>query len=297
MERVYRSCAKINLHLQVVGRRADGYHELRTVFQTIDLHDRMGIELGGDAVELEVRRGDVPSGEGNLAVRAAMRYLERWAPGRGVRLWLEKRIPIGGGLGGGSSNAATVLLALQELLGSPAAPQELWSLARELGADVPYFLIGGTALGVGRGDEVLPIRELESTELWIVTPPIQVSTAEIFHSVQELTGEAMASSILALARSRVEGSVRLENVVGFNDLAPIVLTRFAAIGEVYNLLLEAGAAPVGVSGTGASLFARFDNEVLGVRAMATLPVDVHRVQSQTLSRAEFVAFRTAGSAV
>ena len=159
MPKVYRSYAKINLHLQVVGRRADGYHELRTLFQTIDLHDTVGVELGGEGVRLEVRRGDVPSDEGNLAVRAALAYVQRWAPHQGVRLWLDKRIPVGGGLGGGSSNAATVLLALQDLLGDPAPVGELWSLARELGADVPYFLLGGTALGVGRGDEVFPVRE------------------------------------------------------------------------------------------------------------------------------------------
>ena len=151
------SRAKVNLHLQVVGRRGDGYHELRTIFQERRPRRRAElVELGAPGVRLAVR------GSG------ALRRSRQPGPSRGERLpgalgrrprrrhdALRKRIPMGGGLGGGSSNAATVLLALQRLLGEPAPPDELWQLARELGADVPYFLVGGTALGRGprrRGD-------------------------------------------------------------------------------------------------------------------------------------------------
>src|SRR4051812_33297361 len=122
------SYAKVNLHLQVVGKRADGYHELRTIFQTIDLADVVEVELGPPGVALTVTGADLSAGADNLAHRAASAFLARWAPTQGARIRLEKRIPMGGGLGGGSSNAATVLAALQRLLGAPAPGDELWEL-------------------------------------------------------------------------------------------------------------------------------------------------------------------------
>ncbi len=146
MRTTFRSFAKINLHLQVVGRRADGYHELVTVFQTVDLSDLLTLELRGADVQLNVSEGDAPGGEENLAYQAAQEFLQRWAPAAGLRMDLKKRIPVGGGLGGGSSNAATVLLGLQRILGVPASRENLQELASQLGADVPYFLWGGTAL-------------------------------------------------------------------------------------------------------------------------------------------------------
>ncbi|MCZ7650775.1 MAG: hypothetical protein M5U13_06255 [Thermoanaerobaculia bacterium] len=135
----FRSPAKVNLHLQVVGRRPDGYHELRTVFQTIDLEDRLLLALGGQGIEIECDGAGLPAGGENLAARAAAAFAARFAPGLAVRIRLEKRIPVGGGLGGGSSDAATVLLALRALLGRPGSAADLWEAARELGADVPFF--------------------------------------------------------------------------------------------------------------------------------------------------------------
>ena len=149
---ICQSYAKINLHLQVLGLRDDGYHELETIFQTIDLADEIALQRTDPGVRLQVVEGDAPSGERNLAYRAATEYLKRWAPDQGVHISLKKRIPVGGGLGGGSSNAATVLRALRTMVQADVDLDELEELAADLGADVPFFLSGGTAVGVGRGD-------------------------------------------------------------------------------------------------------------------------------------------------
>src|SRR5207249_4473493 len=137
-------------------------------------------ETGGSGVHLEVEGAALSAGPENLAHRAASGFLARWAPGHGVRILLSKRIPMGAGLGGGSSNAGAVLLALQRLLGHPAPPGDLWLLARSLGADVPFFLVGGTALGIGRGDEILPLPDLPTRELLLVLPGVHVPTSLVF---------------------------------------------------------------------------------------------------------------------
>ena len=182
MATTFRSFAKINLHLEVAGRREDGYHELRTIFQTVSLCDRIEVSLEGHGVELRTSGLDVPGGSGNLAHRAATAFLERWGGAAGVRLHLDKRIPVEGGLGGGSSNAATVLLALRELTGSPGEVAELVPLAVSLGADVPYFLVGGTAYGSDRGDRIERLPDLLEEELLLIFPGGGVSTRTVFES-------------------------------------------------------------------------------------------------------------------
>ena len=151
-----RSLAKINLDLRVLHKRPDGFHELRTIFQTISLADTMEMECRSraDADRDSSRTLNIP---GNIIVKAADRVFRRRGPDGPVGFVLTKRIPLGGGLGGGSSNAAAVLLALPVLLGKPLALEKLMELAAELGSDVPFFLLGGTAVGLGRGTELYPI--------------------------------------------------------------------------------------------------------------------------------------------
>ena len=282
MSPTYRSFAKINLHLEVLGKREDGYHELRTIFQTVDLCDLVTIELSDDGIELDVEKEKVPSGPENLAHKAAAAYLERWAPARGVRIRLRKTIPIGGGLGGGSSNAATVLLALQELLDSPAPTGELASVARSLGADVPYFLVGGTALGTGRGDQIVALEELPETEIWLVTPPVSISTAEVFAQFAKLTPGAGKSSIESPAEGRISNWLASGN--GWNDLEELVASRYPEVGAVYNALREAGASEVRLSGSGATLFARFSDQSVSRELVRYLPPASGFVRARTLTR-------------
>ncbi|TNF84819.1 MAG: 4-(cytidine 5'-diphospho)-2-C-methyl-D-erythritol kinase [Acidobacteria bacterium] len=282
MSPTYRSFAKINLHLEVLGKREDGYHELRTVFQTVDLCDLLTIELTDGGVELDVEAENVPSGSENLAHKAASAFLERWAPARGARIRLRKTIPVGGGLGGGSSNAATVLLVLQELLDSPASGDELVSVARSLGADVPYFLVGGTAMGTGRGDEIEALEELPETEIWLVIPAVSISTAEVFAEFGKLTRKGGKSSIEHLAEGSISSWLASGN--GWNDLQELVVRRYPGVGAVYNALREAGASEVKLSGSGATVFARFSDQSVSRELARHLPPTSDLVRARTLTR-------------
>ena len=290
MSPLFRSFAKINLHLQVVGRRADGFHELRTLFQTVADHDLIRVELTRGEVELSIAEGEVEAGEGNLALRAARAYLKHWAPGIGTRIELFKRLPIGAGLGGGSSNAATVLMALADLTGVPADRGELREVARSLGADVPYFLIGGTALGVGRGDEIIALPELEETSVWLVTPPINISTRAVFAALGPEYDANVSPELLNLVEGlRVPPGSTFR---GRNDLAPAVFAQYPGVASVYNALLEAGAESVGLSGSGSSVFACFADEESASSWIDRMPAGSRVVRSTTLSRAQLQALRT-----
>jgi 4-diphosphocytidyl-2-C-methyl-D-erythritol kinase len=252
MSPAYRSFAKINRHLQVVGRRGDGYHELRTVFQTIDLHDELRFRRRSEGVSLAVSGADLPAGPDNLVHRAATEYLSRWGSG-GVEVELLKRIPAGGGLGGGSGDAATTLLALRDLYGEPADFLDLWPIARGLGADVPYFLVGGAALGVGRGDEIVPLVDPPEEVFWLALPEVHVSTANVFNGLPEIAPAETAPAVLAWAQGRPPSA----GSKLWNDLQDPVLRGFREVEQVYNSLARGGFESVQVSGSGGCMFARW----------------------------------------
>jgi 4-diphosphocytidyl-2-C-methyl-D-erythritol kinase len=205
--RLGRSFAKVNLGLEVLGVREDGYHELRTLFQTIDLADEIVL------VALRARRARgvcdhplVPRDESNLAARAAQLLRSYGRIGQGVEIRIHKRIPVGGGLGGGSSNAAAVLLGLDRLWKLGLGPDGLHRLAVKLGADVPYFLLGGTALGLARGDEVYPLRRQIRGYTVLVDPGIHVSTARVFARLDgRLTTRENSNSIYYFVSRELEG--------------------------------------------------------------------------------------------
>ncbi len=271
----------------MVGRRADGYHELRTVFQTVDLHDLIEVEVEGRGVALEVPEGGAPSGAANLAYRAAQQFLARWAPERGVRLTLRKRIPSGGGLGGGSSNAAAVLRALGELLEVQPGADELWELARGLGADVPYFLVGGTALGVGRGDEVVPLPELPEQEIWLVIPPLSLSTSEIFAAAGPPRTQELDAALQPLLLGAAPQAVA--DLPAVNDLEAVARARVPQLEAVYNGLTRAGATCARLSGSGATVFACFADSKVGETLAAYLPAGTRVVRAWTLNRSSLRA--------
>ena len=284
----FRSFAKINLHLEVVGRRPDGYHELRTLFQTIDLADELEIERAGAGVELEVAGSDLTPGPGNLARRAAESFLAHWGGrGDGVQIRLVKRIPAGGGLGGGSANAATVLLGLCSLWRVRPSYAELWAVARELGADVPFFLVGGRALGFGRGDEVVPLPDApaRSLDLWLALPPFALSTPEIFAA---LGGDfRRAPAPLLLAAEVGENPARSEAWVGENDLEAAAFRLRPELERIYTGLVRAGAAAVRMSGSGSTLFALFDEPAAARSAGAGLPAGTGWLRTRLLGRADW----------
>ena len=290
MRATYRSYAKINLHLEVLGARLDGYHELSTVFQTVDLCDLLTLEVGGRGVDLEVVGHLLPADERNLVHIAATSFLTAWPLADGVRMILDKRIPVGGGLGGGSSNAAAVLLGLRDLLGAKQATRGgLEELGRALGADVPFFLTGGTALGVGRGDEIVALPDLPSREMWLLTPAVEVSTAEIFREFGELTAHREVPSMGRLAWE--EGADWQMVARAWNDLEPLVVRRFPEVRRVYNALVEAGAELVRLSGSGATWFASFEESVGSAVLESRLPSSCRVFHVHTLSRSSFQRLR------
>src|SRR5262245_30372448 len=174
------SFAKINWTLEILGKRPDGYHEVRTLLQTVSVADELTFELTGQGISLHCDHPEVPCDETNLAYRAAKLLSDFTGISKGVRIHLAKRRPVAAGLGGGSGNGAVTLLALQRLWDIQIGPRDLFGLAAKLGADAPFFLIGGTCLGVGRGDEVYPLADINEEFLLLVNAGIAVPTREAY---------------------------------------------------------------------------------------------------------------------
>jgi 4-diphosphocytidyl-2-C-methyl-D-erythritol kinase len=248
--------AKLNLFLHVVGRRADGYHEIQTVFQLVDLADRLVIAPRRDA---EIRRLDGPAGippEEDLCVRAARRLQEASHVGRGADIRLDKHVPIQGGLGGGSSDAATTLVALNEIWGLRMAPSILVELGLGLGADIPFFIHGQTAWGEGVGERLTPL-ELPPKHYAIVFPGVGISTAEIFQA-PELTRKTPETTIRGFLKAG-----------GRNDCEPVVAGRSPEVRRALDWLGRRGSARM--TGTGSCVFAAFDDRGSAQAALADLP--------------------------
>ena len=268
------SFAKINLTLRVLGRRADGYHEIRTVFQTITLSDRLTLRALDDSrLELECDAPGVPTDDSNLVVRAAKLLRERFNVARGASIKLEKSIPAGGGLGGGSSNAAVALAALARLWGIETTRDELSALGSSLGADVPFFFTGGTALGTGRGTEIAPLADAPTASLLVVAPRVKVSSAEGYKSLNApaLTKEIAPANLL-VSRGEAYFSDSLPASLA-NDFEPVVCRLHPEIRRAREALVEAGARGALLSGSGSSVFGVFESSEEVERAGARLRVE------------------------
>jgi len=257
-----RCPAKINLGLQIVGRRADGYHELRTVFQAIDLWDDL-IARPARRLSLVCDDPTIPVGESNLVLRAARLLQQECGVARGARLALAKRIPAGGGLGGGSSNAAGALHVLSRLWGLTVAPARCRELARVLGADVPFFLDGGTALARGRGDLIEPIPPARALPLVLGLPPFGVPTPEAFRRYagsprSALTGIVNDVSLSRLLALKLPGGN--DFAVGVNDLEPAVFAGWPELARFRESLKRCGAHGAMLSGSGSTVFGLFAEE-------------------------------------
>ena len=282
------SFAKINLHLQVIGRRPDGFHDLCTVFQTISLHDTLKVS---PADEIRMTCGDenIPVGEQNLVVRAALALRERAGVSCGADIHLEKRIPAPGGLGGGSSNAATVLLMLAKLWDLDLTKDDLHEVAESLGSDVPYFLYGGTALGMGRGEIVEPIEEFEADLMLVVTPNVAVATREAFKRLGTTALTKQESKRrLQICRFDLE-SADFKYTAFKNDFEISVFAAYPEVERVKNTLLDLGAERAMLSGSGGSVFAVFDKEETRQTALKALDDEVNwrKFAVATISRNEY----------
>jgi 4-diphosphocytidyl-2-C-methyl-D-erythritol kinase len=250
----WRSPAKVNLCLRVVGRRPDGYHLLDSIFVPVDLCDHVTLEVDdagpGRATTIDVRcdHPGVPSGDDNLAARAVRALLADRGWGARVRCVIAKTIPPGAGLGGGSANAATVLLAMDALLGLALPSAHLREIALALGADVPFFLGGGPARVRGIGEDVEPIAGWPDLRLVIAIPPIAVATRWAFRTFAE-HGRGHAGEEAARLAAGTAPNQRLL----VNDLEQVVLPAFPAIAALKERILRAGAAAAVMSGSGSAV--------------------------------------------
>ncbi len=298
MRITFRSYAKINLTLDVLGQRADGYHEVRTILQSIALHDHITLERIDEGIAVSCPDQSVPGDEQNIVYRAAALVRERANITAGVHISISKRIPVGAGLGGGSSNAAMTLLGLEKLWNLAWSPEERLALGATLGADVPFFLYGGTAIGLGRGSEVYPLPDIRLEHLLIVWPGVPVSTGEIYAAFDRhwLTKSPRRSNITVSCETawrawgyphRLLGRA-IEAGAGSNDLAEVVGARYPEVNRVMERLRECRTRCVRMSGSGSAVYAVFEtNEDLQAAAEALSSEPWRVIQTRTLGRAEY----------
>ncbi len=248
------SPAKLNLFLHITGRRPDGYHELQTVFQLLDFGDSISIEPAAD-LTLDCPGLDLPA-DANLALRAARRLQEATGSSQGASIRISKRIPAGGGLGGGSSNAATVLLALNQLWGLGLATDKLAALGLELGADVPLFIRGRSAWAEGVGEQLKPL-EIPHRYYLVLDPGCPVSTTEVF-SHRELTRNTAPITIATFFAGG-----------GQNDCETVVRRLHPEVDKALNWLGK--FSPARLTGTGACVFSSFDSCAQAEAVLDQLP--------------------------
>jgi 4-diphosphocytidyl-2-C-methyl-D-erythritol kinase len=283
-----RAFAKINLGLRILAERPDGYHEIRTLYQTIALHDRLEISLrkAGEGIRVECDNPEIPSGRENLVYRAC----DLWRRARGfrggVRVRLEKMIPAGSGLGGASSDAAATLEGLERLTGEKLRPPLRFSLAAQLGSDVPLFLLGGRVLGCGRGEEVYPLPDLPPRKCLVVFPGFPISTPEAYRE--------------AGLRLTSKGKVRSINNVGAwpqfplmnwgpaeNDFERVVFAKWPELARLKRHLIRAGAEIASLTGSGSAVYSVFESTRQLLQASKLIPKGWLKFGSRTLSRADY----------
>jgi 4-diphosphocytidyl-2-C-methyl-D-erythritol kinase len=267
MRLTLRASAKINLDLRVGARRPDGYHELHTILQTIDLHDTVTVESRRGPWALEGDPAVMPLDHTNLVWRAAAalwRAAGKSGEPHGVRVRVTKRIPAQAGLGGGSSDAAAAMVGLSRAWRLRLSPREIISVAATVGSDVPFFLIGGTALGLGRGEHVYPLVNRPRRHVVLVLPRFGVSTADAY-------------GWLADQRDQDTGPWTLDPDGCRNDLEAPVERRHPAIGAIRRRLTKAGAELARMSGSGSAVFGLFSAQRAASAAAAGLARDGHRV--------------------
>jgi 4-diphosphocytidyl-2-C-methyl-D-erythritol kinase len=279
-----RARAKINLDLRVVGRRADGYHELRTVFQTLEWHDTVTVSRVKGPLEIAGDASKMPLDRSNLAWRAADALWRAAGPRgepRGARIAIVKRIPFQAGLGGGSSDAAMTLVALNRLWELGLTRGELARIAGSLGADVAYFLFGGTALGLGRGDEIYPLADLPRHAAVVAWPRRGVSTAEAYGWFSAFHAKHLAKA----ADGHQVGWDPDHLEACQNDLEAPVEAHRPEIRRIRRALGDSGARLAQMSGSGAAVFGLFDSEAKAAQAEAAVAAaGWQAVLTRTLAR-------------
>ena len=271
--------AKVNYLLDVIRRRPDGYHDLRMVMQRIGLCDDVYLELTETPqICVECGKDGIPDGPGNIAWKAARALLDLSGKNVGVRIGIDKRIPIAAGLGGGSSDAATVLMGLNELLKLNFSDQKLMEIGVKLGADVPFFIFKRTALAEGIGEVLQPMPDMPRLWVVLVNPGVPVSTAWVYQSLRLTTEKELAKL------PQFFGTAEDVCSILSNDLESVTIPAFPVIAELKDHLLKAGAVGAMMSGSGPTVFGLFRDRAAAERAVALLPGndDWFKVVAETL---------------
>ena len=262
------SPAKVNLRLDVLGKRNDGYHEIRTVMQRIDICDELEISLGKGSINVLSDSRDMPQGIENIAYRAAKSILDRFKIDVGVQVFIKKKIPIAAGLGGGSSNAATTLIGLNRLLKLGLTRKELIKMGTLLGADVPFFIFEKSALATGIGDRLQSIKLPSPIWMVLVNPKIQVSTSWAYKNLNLNIGLTKKKNNISI----LPPVAQLSDVVDFlhNDLEHVTVKRYPEIQMIKEELIDKGAEGALMSGSGPSVFGIFSNREQAEKAFEQL---------------------------
>ena len=305
-----RSFAKINLGLRIGAQRADGFHELLTVYQTIGLHDVIRVSVDrGSGIEIQCADPRVPRNESNTCYRIIEKAMQALKARGRVTIEIEKRLPVLGGLGGASTNAVAALLGLERALKQFLPAYERLRIASEVGSDLPLFLVGGTVLGLGRGEQVFPLQDLPATACVVVTPEVGVSTPRAFAEWdRKLTGSVPSDRMIELGRGlsawlsdsysgapfrrgrRENPLLELVRAGIKNDFEQVVFPEYPELSEGKSALQSAGAKYASLSGSGAALYGLFASKEASRAAAARLRKQGWSAQATvTLTRKQYWA--------
>jgi 4-diphosphocytidyl-2-C-methyl-D-erythritol kinase len=316
-----RSFAKINLGLTIGALRPDRFHALETIYQTLAVHDVIKVDSGrGTGIEIRCRNSKVPCDEANTCYRVAERMMRHWKQRAKLTITIEKNMPVQGGLGAGSSNGVATMFALEREMKLPLPAEARLRIAAEVGSDLPLFLLGGTVLGVGRGEAVYPLPELPALACVIVTPPVAVSTPRAFADWDQLAareagltpaggsdtlskfnrcafewlshletsgvpvgkdGDRAETPLLELVRAGIE-----------NDFERVVFPQYPELRDVKRVLEREGAALASLSGSGSTLFGLFHDKEKATQAAERMCAEgLAATATETLPRQQYRARR------
>jgi 4-diphosphocytidyl-2-C-methyl-D-erythritol kinase len=261
------SPAKVNLFLKVTGKREDGYHNLQSLMCPLSLHDTVRLSLSGGDIRVRCGYPGVPEDGGNLVCRAARLFYQRLGADGGADIEIEKRIPPGAGLGGGSSNAAAVLLGLNRMLGEPFQLETLMEMGAGLGADVPFFILGRPALAEGIGEILTPVEGLYPHHIIVIYPGVAVNTGSVYKKLN-LT---LTRFIKIHSLPEFKGEPSITEALPTNDLEAAAVPDFPVIAAAKRALVDSGARVALMSGSGSSVFGLFRTEAEAEAARKALP--------------------------
>ncbi len=256
-----KALAKINLGLDVLGRRENGYHDVRMVMQSVYLYDNVRLEAREEpGIELSSNLYYLPDDTGNIAYKAAQMMIEEFHLEGGVRITLDKHIPVAAGMAGGSSNAAAVLFGMNRLFGLELTRQELMERGVQLGADVPYCILRGTVLAEGIGEKLTVLPSIPKCAVLIAKPPVSVSTRVVYEALdsKEIVKHP---DIDGLIRALEEGSLKHAAACMGNVLEDVTILKYPVIREIKQEMMEAGALNAMMSGSGPTVFGLFENKI------------------------------------